>query len=61
MKNNRFDLFVAPQTKQPLILRRGGLETADGQQRFPVVLHTPVLLPETDASVWHRELVELIL
>ncbi len=53
--------FVTPQTRQPLIRRGRFLVARDGQARYPIILQTPILLPSSDASVWHRELVEMIL
>ena len=53
--------YVTPQTRQPLIRRGRFLVARDGQARYPIILQTPILLPSSDASGWHRELVEMIL
>ena len=55
------DVFLAPQTGQPLVRRGTCFVTADGRERFPIVFGVPVLLPRSDAADWRRELVEMIL
>ena len=55
------DVFLAPQTGQPLVRRGTCFVTADGRERFPIVFGVPVLQPRSDAADWRRELVEMIL
>ena len=60
-KHSYDDILIAPQTKQKLNRQRKRFVTEDGQHIYPIIFHVPVLLPLTEATVWHRELVELIL
>ena len=60
-KHSYDDILIAPQTKQKLNRQRKRFVTEDGQRIYPIIFHVPVLLPPTEATVWHRELVELIL
>ena len=60
-KHSYDDILIAPQTKQKLNRQRKRFVTEDGQHIYPIIFHVPVLLPSTEATVWHRELVELIL
>ena len=55
------EIFLAPQSKQPLVRRGKAYITADGRERFPIVFGVPILLPRSDAADWRRELVEMIL
>ena len=55
------DILVAPQAKNTLNRQRKRLVTTDGHHIYPIIFHVPILLPPTEATVWHRELVELIL
>ena len=60
-KHSYDDILIAPQTKQKLNRQGKRFVTEDGQHIYPIIFHVPVLLPSTEAAVWHRELVELIL